>query len=88
MKINIYVNWEERKISTYEDFIEAVIEEVEENLDEWGENWFDEHYTNWELFNLQDSEKTEIEQKMKDELIRDIFNDHTAREWDIVKIEI
>lgn len=88
MKINIYVNWEERKVCTGEEYLEAVTEKVEENLEEWGEIWFDEHYTNWELFNLQDSEKGEIEQKMKDELVRETFNDYIDYKWDIVKVEI
>ena len=88
MIIDIYINWEEHKVYSEQEYIDAVIEEVEENLSEWGETWLEEHYSTWELFNLQDSEKGEIEQKMKDELVRDIFNDYMNHEWDIVKVEI
>lgn len=88
MIIDIYINWEERKVYSEQEYIDAVIEEVEENLSEWGETWLEEHYSTWELFNLQDSEKAEIEQKMKDELVSDTFNDHIGYEWDVVRIEI
>ena len=88
MKINIYINWEERKVCTYEDFVEAITKEAEENLDEWGEEWLYSHYTSWGLFNLQDSEKAEIEQKMKDDFILDAISDRINHEWDVVRIEI
>lgn len=88
MKVNIYINWEERKVCTYEDFVEAIAKEVEENLNEWGETWLEEHYSTWELFNLQESEKLNIEEQMKDELVSDTFNDHMGHEWDVVRIEI
>ena len=88
MIINIYVNWEERKIYTYEDFVKAITKEVEENLDDWGEEWLWSNYTSWELFNLQDSEKAEIEQEMKDELIQDTINDCINYEWDVIRIKI
>ena len=88
MIINIYINWEERKVYNEEEYLEVVTEEVEKNLDEWGEEWLCIHYTNWGLFNLQDSEKAEIEQKMKDELVRYTFNYHIAYDYNIVRIEI
>ena len=37
MIIDIYINWEERKVYSEQEYIDAVIEEVEENLSEWGE---------------------------------------------------
>lgn len=88
MIINIYINWEERKVYNEEEYLEAITKEVEENLDDWGEEWFYNNYTSWELFNLQDSEKAEIEQKMKDELVRDTFNEYISYKWDVVRIEI
>lgn len=88
MKVNIYVNWKEEKVCTEEQYLEAITEEVEENLEEWGETWLEEHYDTWELFNLQDSEKDEIEEKMKDELIQDTFNDRLGYEWEVKTIEI
>ena len=88
MKVNVYVNWEDRKVYTEEEYLNAIAEEVEENLDEWGETWLEEHYDTWELFNLQDSEKDEIEQKMKDELIHDTFNDRLSYEWEVKTIDI
>ena len=88
MKVNIYVNWEERKVYSGQEYIDAVIEEVEENLSKWGETWLEEHYSTWELFNLQESEKLNIEEQMKDELVSYAINERTNSEWDIIKVEI
>lgn len=88
MIIDIYINWEERKVYSEQEYIDAVIEEVEENLNEWGETWLEEHYNTWELFNLQESEKLNIEEQMKDELVSDTFNEHIGYEWDVIRIKI
>ena len=88
MIIDIYINWEEHKVYSEQEYIDTVIEEVEENLSEWGETWLEEHYSTWELFNLQESEKLNIEEQMKDELVSDTFNEHIGYEWDVVRIEI
>lgn len=88
MKVNIYINWEEQKVYSEEEYREAIVEEVEENLDDWGEEWLEEHYSTWELFNLQESEKLNIKEQMKDELVSYAISERINSEWDIVRIEI
>lgn len=88
MKINIYINWEEQKVYSEEEYREAIVKEVEENLDDWGEEWLEEHYSTWELFNLQESEKLKIEEQMKDELVSYAISERINSEWDIIKVEI
>lgn len=88
MKINIYVNWEEQKVYSEEEYREAIVEEVEENLNDWGEEWLEEHYSTWELFNLQESEKLNIEEQMKDELVSYAISERINSGWDIIKVEI
>lgn len=88
MKVNIYVNWKEEKVCTEEEYLEVITEEVEANFEDWGETWLEEHYSTWELFNLQESEKLNIEEQMKDELVSDTFNDRLGYEWEIKTIDI
>ena len=88
MKVNVYVNWNEQKVYDYEAFLEEMQNEVDNYYDDWAEEWLDEHYGSLELFNLTDSEKEEIENRIKDELIQDVANDRIGYEWDIKTIEI
>ena len=88
MKIKVYTNWESREICNEEEFIETMREEVEENLEEWGEAWLEEHYETWELFNLLDSEKEEIKKEMIDDLVNTTIDDRLGFEWELKTIDI
>ena len=88
MKVNVYVNWNEQKVCSYEDFLDEIQKEVDNNFDEWLEDWLDEHYTKYDLFYLTDSEKEGMEEKIKAEMIQDTMNDRIGYEWEMRTIEI
>lgn len=88
MKVNVYVNWYEQKVCNEEDFLEEMQDEVDNNFNDWAEEWLNEHYTAWELFTLSDSEKEEVEDKMKEDLLQGTIDDCMGREWEVTTIEI
>lgn len=88
MKVNVYVNWNEQKVYDYEAFLEEMQNEVDNYYDDWAGEWLDEHYTGLELFNLTDSEKEEIEEKMKEELLQGTIDDNLGYHWTVETIEI
>ena len=88
MKVNVYVNWNEQKICDHEGFLEKMQDEVDNYYDDWSEEWLSEHYTYWELFVLSDDEKTEVEQRMKEELLEATINEHIGFDWEVATIEI
>lgn len=88
MKVNVYVNWNEQRICNEEDFLEEMRNEVNDNLNEWANDWLNEEYTAYDLFYLTDSEKEEIEEKMKQELLEATIENHIGYEWEVATIEI
>lgn len=88
MKVNIYVNWNEQKLYNEEDFLEEMRNEVNDNFNEWSSDWLNEEYTAYDLFYLTDSEKKEIEEKMKEELLEGTIDNHIGYEWEKVIIDI
>lgn len=87
MKIDVYVNWDERKVCDYENFIKEKQNEVNNYFDDLAGEWLDVHYTSLELFNLTDSDKEAVKQKMENEFLQDAI-DNTDYQWEIVTIEI
>lgn len=88
MKVNVYVNWEEYKVCDYEGFLREMQDEVDNYYNDWAEEWLDEHYTALQLFELSDDEKTEIEQKMKEDLLQGTIEDNLGYHWTVETIEI
>lgn len=88
MKVNVYVNWNEQRICNEEDFLEEMRNEVNDNLNEWANDWLNEEYTAYDLFYLTDSEKEEIEEKMKQELLEATIDNHLTYDWEVATIEI
>lgn len=88
MKVNVYVNWNEQKVCNEEDFLEEMRIEVENNFNEWAEDWLNEHYNAYDLFYLTDSEKEEIEEKIREDLLQGNIESTIGYEWEVATIEI
>lgn len=88
MKINVYVNWNEQRVYNEEGFLEEMRIEVEDNFNDWANDWLNEHYTAYDLFYLTDEDKEKIEIEMKEDLLQGTIDDRIGYEWEVATIEI
>lgn len=88
MKVNVYVNWNEQRVYNEEGFLEEMRIEVEDNFNDWANDWLNEHYTAYDLFYLTDEDKEKIETEMKEDLLQGTIDDRIGYEWEVATIEI
>ena len=88
MKVNVYVNWNEQRVYNEEGFLEEMRIEVEDNFNDWANDWLNEHYTAYDLFYLTDEDKEKIEIEMKEDLLQGTIDDRIGYEWEVATIEI
>ena len=88
MKVNVYVNWNEQRVYNEEGFLKEMRIEVEDNFNDWANDWLNEHYTAYDLFYLTDKDKEKIEIEMKEELLQGTIDDNLGYHWTVETIEI